>query len=215
MSLVAEDSRGHRIRAWKPSWKTGRIASFAVWTSISPWPDVFARPAARRLPTTPAAAANCGRATPWYRGRRPHSPPQLSVAAAGAPYFWDGGKSCGKLRCESELPATLAGQIGRRGSTESTSRQPTKGPRCSTRQGPAGRGRLELVRFAVAADGRDGPQAVPELTFQIRVERSLGHRPDSRSVVVHLACSNGKRPTPVPWFTSTTRSFRTTAMGTR
>jgi len=194
----------------KPLGSGIRLASFAVWTSLTLAGCLRPDPS-KAVATTPAAqpAADEQRLVIWDGARFALA---MSVPAAMGGLTFGMVARVGKLRLEAEMPDNSRRQIGRRGRRN----------RCRSSQGPRvprggawlGRGGLELGRLVAPTAGTDF-RPYRSLTFQIRVEpKSRDAAPDPRSVVVLLACSNGKKTLLVRWFRSTTR-VSTTASGTR
>ena len=169
-----------------------RIASFAVWTSLAlagclrPDPNKAVATTAAALP--PADEQRC---VLWdgarMRGRN------VGTGRTARLEFWDGGKSWASCDPKPNCQATLVAKSGV--GVDGIDVDGAKGLVFHvTGSGWAGAGWNWFAWWPPTAGTDLRPYR--SLTFQIRVEsQSRDSAPDPRSVVVRLACSNGKRTT--------------------
>jgi len=176
----------------KPLENSVRIASFAVWTSITLAGCLRPDPS-KAVATTPAAlpTADEQRLVIWDGAHiRPRN---VGSGRSGRLDFWDGGKSWASCDAKPNCQATLAAKSGV--GVDGINVEAAKGLEFhAAGSGWAAAGWNWFAWWPPTAGTDLRPYR--SLTFQIRVEpKSRDTAPDSRSVVVHLACSNGKKAT--------------------
>lgn len=203
LSAAADHTSPARIRAMK-LWDRGiRIASFAVWTSLT-LAGCLRPGLSRSVETTPAAqpAADDQRLIIWDGARiraRGAGLGRYGLGRYGRPDFngrfdlWDGGKSWATCDSKPKCQATLVAKSGV--GVDGINIEAAKGLEFhAAGSGWAGSGWNWFAWWPPTAGTDLRPYR--SLTFQIRVEpKSRESAPDPRTVVVHLACSNGKRTT--------------------
>jgi hypothetical protein len=175
----------------KPSGRGIRIAS-AVWTSLT-LAGCLRPGLSRSTETTPAAlpAADEQRLVIWdgarIRGRN------VGTGRTARLDFWDGGKSWASCDPKPQCQATLVAKSGV--GVDGINVEAAKGLEFhALGSGWAGSGWNWFAWWPPTAGTDLRPYR--SLTLQIRVEaKSRDSAPDPRSVVVRLACSNGKKTT--------------------
>jgi hypothetical protein len=176
----------------KPSDGVVRVASFAVWMSLTPAGCLRPDPN-RSVETTPAArsVADEQRLVIWDGAR-------IRARNAGTGRgahldFWDGGKSWANCDSKPNCQATLAAKSGV--GVGGINVDDAKGLEFHA-AGPGGASSgWNWFGYWPPTAGTD-LSAYKSLTFQIRVEpKSRDTAPDPRTVAVLLASSNGKKST--------------------
>jgi len=176
----------------KPSDSRIRIAWFAVWTSLTLAGCLRPDPS-KSAATTPAAlpATDEQRLVIWDGARiRARN---VGTGRNGRLDFWDGGKSWASCDPKPQCQATLVAKSGV--GVDGTSVEAAKGLELhAAGSGSAGWGWNWFAWWPPTAGTDLRPYR--SLTFQIRVEsKSRDAALDPRTVVVRLACSNGKGTT--------------------
>ena len=169
-----------------------RIAWFAVWTSLTLAGCLRPDPS-KAVATTPAAqpAADEQRLVIWDGARiRARN---VGTGRYGRLDFWDGGKSWASCDSKPKCQTTLVAKLGV--GVAGIDVEAAKGLEFhAAGPGWAAAG-WNWVGWWPPTAGTDF-RPYRSLTFQIRVEpKSRESAPDPRTVVVHLACSNGRRTT--------------------
>ncbi|MGB8294579.1 MAG: hypothetical protein WCG85_04065 [Polyangia bacterium] len=169
-----------------------RIASLAIWTSLTLAGCIRPDPS-KAAATTPAAlpSADEERLVIWdgtrIRARN------VGAGRTARLDFWDGGKSWASCDAKPQCQATLVAKSGV--GVDGINVDGAKGLEFhATGSGWAGSGWNWFAWWPPTA-GTD-LSSYRSLTFHIRVEaKSRDAAPAPRSVVVRLACSNGKKTT--------------------
>ena len=186
----------------KPLGNGIRIASFAVWTSLT-LAGCLRSGLSRSVEMTPAArpAADEQRLVIWdgarirARGVGPGRYGRLDSWDGGKGRFdlWDGGKSWASCDSKPKCQATLVAKLGV--GVDGGNVEGAKGLEFhAAGSGWAGAG-WNWFGFWPPTAGTD-LRPYRSLTFQIRVESKLQNAaPDHRTVGVRLACSNGNKTT--------------------
>jgi hypothetical protein len=169
-----------------------RIASFAVWTSLT-LAGCLRPGLSRSVETTVAAqpAADEQRLVIWDGARiRPRN---VGTGRYGRIEFWDGGKSWASCDSKPKCQATLVAKSGV--GVDGINDDAAKGLEFhATGSGWAGWGWNWFAWWPPTAGTDLRPYL--SLTFQIRVEsKSREAALDPRTVVVRLACSSGNKTT--------------------
>jgi hypothetical protein len=169
-----------------------RIASFAVLMSLT-LAGCLRPGLSRSVETTPVAQpADDERRLVIWDGARIRAR-NVGTGRSGRLDFWDGGKSWASCDSKPNCQATLAAKSGL--GVDGINVEAAKGLEFhAAGSGWAAAGWNWFAWWPPTA-GTD-LRPYKSLTFQIRVEsKSRDSAPDPRSVVVRLACSNGKRTT--------------------